>query len=258
MLTDSHAHLDMLEEDLDGILQRAREAGVRRIITIGVDLESSSRAVRMAERLGGVFAAVGFHPHDAADADKEQLEALSELALHPRVVAWGEIGLDFYRRLSPPDRQEEVFRAQLERAGDLGLPVVIHDRDAHDEVLSILRRMGAGPGRGVIHCFSGDLDLAMAFIDLGYYISIPGTVTFPNAARVRETAKNIPLERLLVETDAPFLSPVPMRGKRNEPAYVRWTALEIARLRGIPLDEVARLSTENAARLFGLNSDDPS
>jgi TatD DNase family protein len=168
------------------------------------------------------------------------------------VVAWGEIGLDHFRGYVSPEAQLRIFRDQLRMARELGLPVIIHDREAHDVVHATLKAMGKGEKRGVIHCFSGDLDLAGAFIELGYFISIPGTVTYKNASQIKEVAAAIPLSRMLIETDSPYLSPAPKRGKRNEPAHVYYTAMEVARLRGIPFEAVARQTTENARILFGL------
>ena len=175
------------------------------------------------------------------------------MSLEPKVVAWGEIGLDFYRRYSPKDDQLKIFLRQLEIADDLNLPVIIHDREAHNDVFTILKKMGKGKRKGVIHCFSGDIDLAMAFIELGYYISIPGTVTYKKALKTKEVASNIPLKHMLVETDAPFLAPVPKRGKRNEPLFVNYTAQEVARLRNIKFEEVAEQTSKNAKTLFGIH-----
>ncbi len=254
MLVDSHAHLDMddFAPDLDGVLARALEAGVHQIVTIGIHAESSRRAVAIAEKHPFVFATVGCHPHDADGLSREDLDRMIELASNDKVVAWGEIGLDFFRNRSSRDRQIRAFEQQLEIASRLGLPVVIHDRDAHDDVLSCLEAMGEKRPGGVIHCFSGDLDLARTFLDMGFFLSLPGTVTFPKAESAREVAREVPLERLLVETDAPFLAPVPRRGKRNEPALVAHTAREIARLRNVPFEEVARLTSMAARRVFGL------
>lgn len=254
MLIDSHAHLDMkdFEKDREAVIARAGECGVERIITIGIDLASSRAALRIACDHPGIYSTVGYHPHDAKECRPEYLDALAEMAGHPKVVAWGEIGLDFFRGYSPVEDQKAVFERQIEMARDLGLPVIIHDREAHQEVFSALKGLGQGERKGVIHCFSGDLALAEAFIGLGYYISIPGTVTYGKAADTREVAARIPLDRMLIETDAPFLAPVPKRGKRNEPLYVRYTAMEIARLRSTTLEEIASASTQNAKDLFGL------
>lgn len=254
VLIDTHAHLDMPEfkDDLPEVLRRAREQDVLQTITVGIDLESSRSAVAIAAMFPEVHATVGCHPHGAGEVRSADLEGISRLSSSPKVVAWGEIGLDFFRRYAPREDQLRVFSRQLETARELGLPVVIHDRDAHEEVLSALRRVGKQHRPGVIHCFSGDHALAMDLVALGYYISIPGTVTYKQAAVTREVATQLPLDRLLVETDAPFLAPVPKRGKRNEPAYVRYTAETIAGLRGIPFEALAEATSRNARHLFSL------
>jgi TatD DNase family protein len=256
MLIDTHAHLDMeaFRHDLEAVIKRASEGGVVQIITVGIDHESSSRALELAKRFEPIYAAVGCHPHEAQVSLKEGIESLARAASHPKVVAWGEIGLDFYWKRSPPEAQLELFSHQLEMAVDLRLPVIVHDRDAHEETLATLKRMGKGKRRGVIHCFSGDYRLAMTLIGLGYLISIPGTVTYKNASQVRDVASRVPLESLLIETDAPFLPPSPKRGERNEPFFVTFTAREIARLRKMDLQELARCTSDNARTLFGLPS----
>lgn len=253
MLIDSHCHLDMQDfsEDFDGVLERAAANDVNRMVTVGIDYDSSDHALTLARRHDCIYAAVGCHPHHA-ETGEEELTRLAELAADPEVIAWGEIGLDFYRRRAPEEVQLASFARQLEMAEDLKLPVIIHDRDAHEETLNMLRRMGKGERKGVIHCFSGDPDLAEAFIGLGYYVSIPGTVTYKGASTVRAVAAAVSLEHLLVETDAPFLAPVPVRGKRNEPGFVAYTAKEIARVKGTDLEEVALRTSENAEILFGL------
>jgi TatD DNase family protein len=253
MLIDSHAHLDMgeFEEDLGEVLGRALESGVTEIISVGIDLPSSAKALELARKYDFVYSTVGYHPHNASEADLKVLRDLADLTLDPKVVAWGEIGLDFFRRHSPPKTQMEAFERQLDMAGELGLPVIVHDREAHEQLSDILRKKRT-PLTGVIHCFSGDYTLARLFIDMGFYISIPGTVTYKKAAMVQEVAARIPLERLLVETDAPYLSPVPYRGKRNEPAFVKYTAQEIARLRGMEFQELALATSQNARALFKL------
>ncbi|MBL7212434.1 MAG: TatD family hydrolase [Desulfobacteraceae bacterium] len=254
MLIDSHAHLDMqdFDEDREEVLARASNGGITRIITIGIDLDSSCEALALADKYDSVYAAVACHPHNADECDVQDLEKLVEMTSEKKVVAWGEIGLDFYRRYSDLEIQSEIFLRQLEMAKDLELPVIIHDREAHSEVLASLTSMGKGEGKGVIHCFSGNLDLAFLFIRLGYHISIPGTVTYKKASQVKDVAAKIPLERMLIETDAPFLAPVPKRGKRNEPLFVSFTAQEIARLRNIEFEEVAKVTSENARILFNL------
>ncbi len=254
MLVDSHAHLDIRDFDNDrtDVIDRAVSGGLTNIITIGIDVGSSLRALELARKHAFIYASVGLHPHNANTFDSQELDSLAQIASDSKIVAWGEIGLDFYRRYSPRDDQLRSFQQQLETANDLDLPVIIHDRDAHDDVFKILKKMGKGEKKGVIHCYSGDQDLAAAFIELGYYISIPGTVTYKKASHVRDVASNIPMERMLIETDAPFLTPVPKRGKRNEPLFVTYTAQEIARLRNIKFEEVARKTAENAQTLFGL------
>ncbi|MGQ9513351.1 TatD family hydrolase [Thermodesulfitimonas sp.] len=252
-LTDTHCHLDdeRYKADRAAVIERARAAGVTRLVTVGYDLASSRRAGELAAALPGVYAVVGVHPHDAAGVPLNYLEELRRLARAPRVVAIGEIGLDFYRDLSPRSVQREVFVAQLHLARELGLPVVIHCREAHGEVYEILRREAVGIS-GVMHCFSGGWEEAKRFLALGFYLSIAGPVTFTGARRPVEVVRQMPLERLLLETDAPYLPPVPHRGKRNEPAYLIYTAQKVAAIRGISLEELAAATTANAVRLFGL------
>jgi len=253
-LIDSHAHLDMEEfdPDRDQVLERAQQAGITHIITIGVDLQSSQRALTLSDKHPFLFTSVGCHPHHAEACDHEMLEALKRLTSHRSVVAWGEIGLDFFRNYAPQAKQKEIFYRQLEMALQVDLPVIIHDRNAHSEVLDILRT--TKNHRGVIHCFSGDYDLAMTFMDLGFYISIPGTVTYKKAKEVQDVATRIPLEALLLETDAPYLAPHPRRGRRNEPLFVTYTAKKIAQLRGLDLETLAHQTYENTKKLFSLPS----
>ncbi|MBT3256684.1 MAG: TatD family hydrolase [Deltaproteobacteria bacterium] len=254
MLVDSHCHLDMKDFDKDGeaVIGRARKEGIVHMISIGIDVKSSQSAIDLARRYAFISATVGCHPHDADECGPEDLQMLSRMTAEPEVVAWGEIGLDYYRNYSKKENQRKIFQTQLELAQTAKLPVIIHDRDAHEEVYATLEKMGKGERKGVIHCFSGDRDLAEAFIALGYYISIPGTVTYKKAIQIKEVAATIPLDRMLVETDAPFLAPVPRRGKRNEPSLVNHTAREIAKLREIPFETVAEQTTRNAGTLFGL------
>jgi TatD DNase family protein len=195
---------------------------------------------------------VGCHPHHAEECGKAEVDQLAQLASHPKVVAWGEIGLDFYRKAAAPESQLESFQRQLEAADELELPVVIHNREAHRDVLATLRGTGRRDRAGVIHCFSGTPELALEFIGLGYLISIAGTVTYPQALQVKDVAAAIPLDGLVLETDAPFLSPVPKRGKRNEPGFLSFTAHEVARLRNMDWEELARATTRNAVNLFSL------
>ena len=254
MLIDSHCHLDMrdFDKDREAVIQRAQKDGIVHIISIGIDVGSSQSAIDLARQYDFISATVGCHPHDADECSSLDLEKLTSMAVEPEVVAWGEIGLDYYRNYSKKENQRKIFQVQLELAQRAELPVIIHDRDAHKEVYAILEKMGKGERKGIIHCFSGDRGLAEAFIALGYYISIPGTVTYKKAGQIKEVAATIPLDRMLVETDAPFLAPVPRRGKRNEPSYVAYTAREIARLRDIPFETVAEQTTRNARTIFGL------
>ena len=254
MYIDSHAHLDMKDFDKDRklVMERAAKAGITHILTVGIDLPSSIRALQLAREFEFIFSSIGYHPHNAENFDTNTLEELGRMASESKIVAWGEIGLDFYRHRSRPEKQIEAFEQQLDMAAALDLPVIIHNREADQKVLEVLRKRGNRPGRGVIHCFSGTYDLAMVFIQMGFYISIPGTVTFKNAFNVQEVAAKIPPDRLLIETDAPFLAPVPQRGKRNEPLFVTHTAQKIADLRNIDVQDVARQTSENTKRLFRL------
>ena len=262
-LIDTHAHLDFDKFDADRsvVLERARSEGVAAILNVGVDVPSSRRAVALAEQYDGIYAAVGMHPHDAKKLDGAALAELRDLARHPKVVAVGEIGLDFYRDLSPREVQRRAFQSQLAWAVKLGKPVIIHDRDAHQEVLEVLTGWAAGLGSsalvgrpGVLHTFSGDLAMAEKAMELGFYLSISGPVTYQNAGRLSGIVQALPLDRLLVETDCPFLAPHPYRGQRNEPAYVRLVAGRIADLKGISLAELAEATTANAQRLFGFGA----
>jgi TatD DNase family protein len=254
MLIDTHAHLDMEEfqQDREEVIDRALKGGITHIITVGIDLASSIKALEIARSHEAVFATVGCHPHDAEDLTPADLEEMEALASQAEVVAWGEVGLDFYRRYSPPDKQTEVFERQIDMALHLDLPLIIHDRDAHQEVRSTLLKKQRGEYKGVLHCFSGDYELAMSFIDMGFFISIPGTVTYKKALETQQVASRIPLDRMLIETDAPFLAPVPRRGKRNEPLLVRHTAQKIADLRGMDIEELGSRTSRNARDLFGL------
>lgn len=233
------------------MLSRAAEAGVKGMVVVGADPVTSRQAVEIATSHPTIFCTVGIHPHDAAGVEEATFTALEELArTTPKCVAIGEIGLDFYRNRSPREDQERVFRRFLRMANELDKPVVIHDRDAHAETLAMIKE--AVVTRGVMHCFSGDLDFARQCIEQGLYLSIPGTVTYPSNEQLREVVRTIPLERLLLETDCPYLSPVPHRGKRNEPAYTRITAEKVAELRGLTVEDVGRITTMNAGRLFGI------
>jgi len=254
VLIDTHTHLDFNQFDADrnDVIYRAQEADVAGMITIGIDLKTSLKSVEIAEQHPNIFAAAGIHPHDASDATEEDFEGLKELYQHPKVVAIGEVGLDYYRNLTVPETQRKVFRSFLDLAKELDLPLIIHTRDANDEILSILREKNKIGWRGVFHCFSGDIYMADKVLDMGFYISFTGTVTFKNSNAVA-VAKHIPVERLMVETDCPFMAPVPHRGKRNEPAFVQYIAQRIAELKGISFAEMANTTTKNAMELFGLD-----
>lgn len=260
MFIDSHAHIDGPEFDVDrdAVIRRAFEAGVSAILNVGTgDPHSGSleRAIEMGEKHGGIYTAIGTHPHDARFFNREaerRIESL--LKQNPHVIAWGEIGLDFHYDNSPRETQKEVFRRQLALARTAGLPVIVHTREAEDETIKILRSEWTDSGLpGVMHCFSGSQSLAEQAIELGFYISFAGIVTFKKAEDLRAVAKAVPLERLLIETDCPYLTPIPYRGKRNEPAYVVEVARCLAELRGVTMAEMGRITTDNFAKVFGLD-----
>ena len=253
-LFDTHAHLHFPDfaPDLDAVLGRAREAGVRRMVTIGTDVETSRAAVAMAERDPDVWASVGLHPHDAEAGDDAVFAELERLAASTRVVALGEMGLDFFRNLSPQPVQEAAFRRQIALARSLRKPVVVHCRDAHAETLAILAEERVADVGGVMHCFSGDVDIARRCLDLGLLVSLAGPVTYPNARALPAVAAFVPADRLVVETDCPFLPPQPYRGKRNEPSYLTITAARVADLRKESLDDLGPRMTDNALRMFAL------
>lgn len=257
-LIDTHCHLDMdaYSEDLEAVLQRACDSRIEHIISIGIDIASSKNAINLAKQYSYISATIGIHPHDVDNITTSTYDTLGELAdtFRKHIVGYGEIGLDYFKEYSAADNQRQHFKNQLSLAKDLQLPVIIHDRDAHEDTLSILKSSGAKDIGGVMHCFSGDSLLAKQVIDLGFYVSIPGVVTFKNASDLQEVASTIPLDAMLIETDGPFLSPDPLRGKRNEPINVLYTAEYIAQLRGMSLDELAIQTTRNAKKLFQLPS----
>jgi len=258
-LIDSHAHIYYRDyaDDFEAMLQRAADAGVAAMLVVGTDIESSRQSLELAEKYPQLYAAVGIHPHDAGRVTDACYDIIRDLALSsPKVVAIGEIGLDFYRDRAPRPDQERVFRAFLRMAGELDKPVIIHDRDAHQQVLACLREEGTR--RGVLHCFSGDTAMAAEALAMGLYISIPGTVTYPANEALRDVVRATSIERMLVETDCPYLSPVPHRGKRNEPAYVRLAAERVAAVKGLSLEDVARITTKNVRDLFGIRLWDQS
>lgn len=254
-LFDTHAHLHFPDfaEDLDAVLERARSAGVRGTVTIGTDRETNRATVELAKRLPDVWATVGIHPHDAAEATEADFEEMERLASEEaKVVGFGEMGLDFFRNLSPQDVQRQVFRRQIDIARRAGKPLVIHCRDAHAETLAILDEERAGEPGGVMHCFSGDVEIARRCLDLGLYISLAGPVTYKNARALPDVARFVPEDRLVVETDCPYLPPTPHRGQRNEPAFVALTAALIAELRRADAERLCEALTANSAKLFGI------
>jgi TatD DNase family protein len=254
MLIDSHAHIQGKEYagEAEAVIARARDAGVDTIIAVGGagDMSSNTEAVALAARFENVYATVGMHPHDAKDVGAHELQTLKELAASPKVVAVGETGLDYYYSHSPHDVQRRVFSQFIHMAHDTDLPIVVHERDAARDAAELLRTEGSAHLRGVIHCFTGDYEAACAYLDLGFYLSFTGIITFKNAEPLREVVRKVPLEKLFVETDSPYLTPVPHRGKRNEPAYVRFVAETIAKVKGVELPEVARVTSANVKTLF--------
>ena len=259
-LIDTHAHLDsgQFRGDVDGAIARALDQGVRTILTVGCDLPSSRDSIDLASTHDNVWASVGIHPHDACTVNEASIAELRRMADHPKVVAIGETGLDFYRDRSPREEQRSAFRAQIRLARELNKPLIVHDRDAHDEILQILTQEHAAEVGGVMHCFSGDLELARQCVALGFFISFAGPLTYPANHGLREVATGLPTDVMLIETDCPYLSPQSWRGKRCEPAYVRSTAEELARIKGLTLDDVARITSLNAFRLFGIGAVDQS
>ena len=259
MFTDSHAHIDGPEFDADReeIIERARAAGVSVILNVGTgDPHSGAfeRAVELGKKYESVYTAIGTHPHDARFYDDKAEDRIKTLVESERVIAWGEIGLDFHYDNSPRDVQIEVFKRQLRAAHECELPVVIHTREAESETIEILESAYSGADRrGIFHCFSGSMELAQRAVELGFLISFSGIVTFKKADELRAVAKQVPRDRLLIETDCPYLSPIPYRGKRNEPAYVIEVARCLAGLHGVELEEMARITSENFKRFFRLD-----
>lgn len=253
MLVDSHCHLDFPEfaPELDAVVARAKTAGVGVCVTIGTTLKGFARVAAITGRFADTYCSVGIHPHEAAAEPLEDVAPLLERAADPKVVGIGETGLDYYYRHSPRDAQIANFRAHIAAARETGLPLIVHTRDAEDDTVSILtEEMGKGGLRGLIHCFTGTPRLAAAAVDLGFSISVSGIATFKKSSELRDTLRDVPLERLLVETDAPYLAPMPHRGKRNEPAFAVETAKVLAELKGIGFDELADITTDNFFRLF--------
>jgi len=254
MLIDSHAHLDdrRFDRDRDRLIKSLKEFGVELVINPGADLSSSIKAVSLAEEYDNIYAAVGVHPHSAKEMDESTIGLLKSFTNREKVIAIGEIGLDYYYDNSPRDVQRKRFIEQLNLAKEVNLPVIIHSREANKDTFDILKEAQDGSLRGVMHCFSGSVEMAMEYIKLGFYISLAGPVTFKNARVPKEVAKAVPLDKLMIETDAPYLTPEPYRGKRNEPIYVRYVAGTIAELKGLTFEEVAKQTAENTKRLFNI------
>lgn len=255
MFIDTHVHLnaDQYENDLQEVIERALEAKVEKMVVVGFDRKTIERALKLAEQYDFIYIVIGWHPVDAIDCTDKDLEWIEQLAKsNNKVVAIGETGLDYYWDKSPKEVQQSLFRKQIQLAQKLNLPIVIHNRDATGDVVKILKEENAATVGGVMHCFSGSVETAKECIKMNFMISLGGPVTFKNAKTPKEVAKEIPLEYLMIETDAPYLAPHPYRGKRNEPSYVPLVAEEIAKLKGLPIEEIAKTTTANATKFFGL------
>jgi TatD DNase family protein len=259
-IIDTHAHLDMpeFEADRQEVIARAHEAGVAAMVTIGIDLPSCRQAIALAEANPGVWAAVGIHPQETKGVKKEDVDQLESLAKHPRVVGIGELGLDFYRHYSPQEDQMAILKLELEVAGRVGLPIIVHCRQAQNEMLPILQswagalKLPSGKATGVLHCFNGDTAIAEKYLEMGFYISVGAYIGYPSSSQLRETLKSVPLNRLVIETDCPFLPPQKYRGQRNEPVYTLITAGVLAEIKGLTSEEIAGQTTQNAIKLFNL------
>lgn len=254
MLIDSHVHLDdkRFNRDRDSIIKGLKDDGIEMVINIGADLQTSIASVSLAEKYDNVYAVVGVHPHSAKEVDNSTIEILKSFASREKVLAIGEIGLDYHYDNSPRDVQRKWFVEQLKLAKEVNLPVVIHTREAAQETFEILKEAQDGTLRGVLHCYSGSVEMALEYIKLGFYISIAGPVTFNNSRVLKDVVKAIPLDKLLVETDCPYLTPEPNRGKRNEPAYVKYVAGEIADIKGISFEKLAEATNKNTKDLFNI------
>lgn len=256
MLVDTHAHLDFpeYEQDLLEVIERAKAEGVEYILVVGTDLPSSKRALALSQLYQGLFASLGIHPHEASHVSEGDWQELKGLAREPKVVAVGETGLDYHYNYSTTEDQKALFRRHIELALESNLPLIIHNREATQDCISILREYATSPLKGVFHCFSGSTETVKEVVNLGFYISFAGPVTFPNAHRLREVVKSVPVERLLIETDSPFLAPQPKRGKRNEPSYIKYLVPVLAQLYGLSEEDISRITSLNAFRLLGLGT----
>ncbi|MDG5789970.1 TatD family hydrolase [Evansella sp. AB-P1] len=255
MLFDTHVHLnaDQYENDVEEVIERARKAGVSEMVVVGFDEKTIKKAMELVDSYEFIYAAIGWHPVDAIDLNEEYLQWIRQLSSHEKVVAIGETGLDYHWDKSPKEVQKDAFRKQIQLAKEVKLPIIIHDRDAHQDIVEILKEENAEEVGGIMHCFGGSIEIAKECLKMNFYISFGGPVTFKNAKRPKEVAKEIPLNRLLIETDAPFLAPHPYRGKRNEPEYVKIVAEKLAEIKEISYEELAKSTTENAKKLFGIN-----
>ena len=257
MIIDTHAHIDVADydEDREAVIQRARESGVQYMVNIGCDVESSYRSMELSEQYDFIYATAGIHPHDVKSIDADTYTHLRQLLLHPKVIALGEIGLDYFKNYSPQDEQRTHFRKQIQLAREMNKPIVIHSRDANEDIIAILSEFypkDPNAHSGIFHCFSGDQELADKALEMGFYISFSGSVTFKKSDGLRDVAKTIPADRLFAETDCPYLTPAPHRGKRNEPAYVNFTAERLAEIRGLRIEDVERTMALNFFELFGI------
>ncbi|AUO11999.1 TatD family hydrolase [Priestia megaterium] len=254
MLFDTHVHLnaEQYEDDLQEVINRALEKGVQNMVVVGFDEPTIKKAIQIAETYDFIYASVGWHPVDAVDMTDEHLAWIEELAQHPKVVALGEMGLDYHWDKSPKEVQKDVFRRQIRLARKVNLPIIIHNRDATEDVVTILKEEHVEEVGGIMHCFTGSIEVAKQCMDMNMYISFGGPVTFKNAKKPKEVATELPLDKLLIETDCPYLTPHPFRGKRNEPGYVSYVAEQIAELKGITYEELAEITTANAKKLFGI------
>lgn len=255
MLFDSHAHLndEKFDEDREELIASLKDSGIEYVVNPGADMESSRTAVELGEKYDFIYPAVGVHPHDVENMTEEDIEELREMVKNnDKIVAIGEIGLDYYYDFSPRDLQKKWFKRQIELANELNLPFIVHDRDAHGDTMDIIKSTKAEHTGCLLHCYSGEIELAREYVKMGCYISIPGTITFKNNRKTREVARLIPLEYLMIETDSPYMAPVPHRGKRNDPSLVRYVAEKIAQEKGISYEEVCRVTSENAKKFFGI------
>ncbi|MDQ0216209.1 TatD DNase family protein [Oikeobacillus pervagus] len=255
MLFDTHVHLndEQYDQDLDKVINRAKETGVTNMIVVGFDQRTIEKAMDLIEKYDFLYASVGWHPVDAIDMKEEHLQWLEELSNHPKVVALGEMGLDYHWDKSPKEVQKEVFRKQIQLAKRVKLPIIIHNREATEDIVTIIKEEEAAEVGGIMHCFSGSVETAKECMDMNFYISLGGPVTFKNAKKPKEVAAEVPLDRLLIETDCPYLAPHPYRGKRNEPALVKLVAEQIAEIKGLSLEEIASQTNRNAKKLFGIS-----